>query len=57
MDSLIVLLSAFAIVTFCIYKLVMPSSKTWKYGNKIPGPKPIPIVGNGLIFFKAKSKY
>ncbi|XKL61636.1 hypothetical protein PGB90_001469 [Kerria lacca] len=33
----------------------MPSSKTWKYGNKIPGPKPIPIVGNGLIFFKAKN--
>ncbi|XKL61640.1 hypothetical protein PGB90_001473 [Kerria lacca] len=55
MDSLTVLLSAFTIVIYWIYKLVTPSSKHWKYGNKIPGAKPIPLMGNALLFLSARN--
>ncbi|KAK7603318.1 hypothetical protein V9T40_003317 [Parthenolecanium corni] len=38
-----------------LYKLCTPSSHLWKYGNQIPGPKPLPIVGNALVFISEKT--
>ncbi|XKL61633.1 hypothetical protein PGB90_001466 [Kerria lacca] len=43
------------IILLWIYTLITPSSVLLKYGNKIPGPKPLPIIGNVLLLQRAKN--
>ncbi|XKL62373.1 hypothetical protein PGB90_002206 [Kerria lacca] len=35
--------------------MITPTYKHWNLGNKIPGPKPLPIVGNGLTFARKRN--
>lgn len=55
MISLMILVIVFAL--FYLYKMITPTYKHWNLGNKIPGPKPLPIVGNGLTFARKRSTY
>ncbi|XKL62370.1 hypothetical protein PGB90_002203 [Kerria lacca] len=54
---LFVFLAVSIIAFLYIYKVTKPSPRHLEYGNKIPGPKPVPIFGNALELMQAKTVY
>ncbi|XP_065214565.1 cytochrome P450 4C1-like isoform X2 [Planococcus citri] len=52
--SLVTVLLVICVGLF-FYKLCSPNRRISIYGNKIPGPKAYPVIGNGLSFLTKKS--